>query len=90
MRSTGALLSFEVEDSTDEARRVLDRLSLIARAPSLGGVETMALHPAFASHRTLTREERRAVGIADGLIRLSVGIEDVEDLWADLEQALER
>jgi cystathionine beta-lyase/cystathionine gamma-synthase len=90
MRSTGALLSFEVEDSTDEARRVLNRLSLIARAPSLGGVETMALHPTFASHRTLTPEERRAVGIADGLIRLSVGIEDVEDLWADLEHALER
>jgi cystathionine beta-lyase/cystathionine gamma-synthase len=88
MRSFGALLAFEVSGGLDAARRAYDRFTLIARAPSLGGVESMSLHPVTSSHRQLSQEERNAVGISDGLLRLSVGIEHVEDLWRDLAQAL--
>jgi len=88
MPAFGALLAFETGPDEAAARRVHDRFQLVARAPSLGGVETQVLHPATASHRALSPEERRQAGITDGLLRLSVGIEDVEDLWADLEQAL--
>jgi cystathionine beta-lyase/cystathionine gamma-synthase len=88
MTSFGAMLAFEVRGGLQAARRTYDRLALIARAPSLGGVESMILHPATASHRQLSPGERRTLGIADGVLRLSVGIEDREDLWADLEQAL--
>jgi cystathionine beta-lyase/cystathionine gamma-synthase len=89
MRSFGALLAFEVSGGLDAARRAYDRFTLIARAPSLGGVESMSLHPVTSSHRQLSQEERNAVGISDGLLRLSVGIENVEDLWRDLSQALD-
>ena len=89
MHTFGAVLAFEVEGGLAAARRVFDRFELIARAPSLGGVESMALHPTTSSHRTLSPEERRAIGIGDGLLRLSVGIEDEADLWEDLERALQ-
>jgi len=88
MRSFGALLAFEVRGGLDAARRTYDGFRLIARAPSLGGVESMSLHPVTSSHRQLSLEEREAVGISDGLLRLSVGIENVEDLWRDLSHAL--
>ena len=88
MRSYGALLAFEVKGGLDGARRVYDAFTLIARAPSLGGVESMSLHPVTSSHRQLSLDERNAVGITDGLLRLSVGIENVEDLWRDLSHAL--
>jgi cystathionine beta-lyase/cystathionine gamma-synthase len=89
MNAFGAVLAFDVTGGFEAARRVFDRLALIARAPSLGGVESMALHPATSSHRGLSIEERRAAGIGDGLLRLSVGVEDEADLWEDLRQALE-
>lgn len=88
MRWFGAVLAFDVDGGAAAAGRVHDRLRLILRAPSLGGVESMTLHPATSSHRTLDREERERLGITDGLLRLSVGIEDVEDLWEDLDRAL--
>jgi cystathionine beta-lyase/cystathionine gamma-synthase len=88
MRSFGALLAFEVSGGLDAARRAYDRFGLIARAPSLGGVESMSLHPVTSSHRQLSLDERKAVGISDGSLRLSVGIENVDDLWRDLAQAL--
>ena len=88
MPSFGAMLAFEVEGGLTAAEKVFDRVDLVARAPSLGGVESMMLHPTTSSHRTLTPEERDEVGIRDGLLRMSVGIEDAEDLWKDLEQAL--
>lgn len=89
MRTFGALLAFEVAGGLEAAHRTYDRLRVIARAPSLGGVESMSLHPTTSSHRGLSAEERAAVGIRDGLLRLSVGIEHIEDLWADLSYALE-
>jgi cystathionine beta-lyase/cystathionine gamma-synthase len=88
MPEFGAILAFEAGPDLAAARRVHDAFRLVARAPSLGGVETQVLHPATASHRALSPEERAQVGISDGLLRLSVGIEEIEDLWIDLEQAL--
>ena len=87
MRGFGGLISFDV-GSIDNARMVLNRLRLMALAESLGGVETLISHPAIMTHASVPKERRDALGITDGLIRISVGIEDVEDLLADLEQAL--
>ncbi|HEX7125607.1 MAG TPA: PLP-dependent transferase [Thermodesulfobacteriota bacterium] len=84
----GAMLAFEVQGGREGADRVLGRLALIRLAPSLGGVATTTSYPASTSHRPLAADARRALGIGDGLIRLSVGIEGVEDLWRDLDSAL--
>jgi cystathionine gamma-synthase/methionine-gamma-lyase len=66
----------------------MERLKLCLPATTLGDIYTLALHPATSSHRSLSAEERAKVGISDGLVRLSAGIEEVEDIIADLEQAL--
>jgi cystathionine gamma-synthase/methionine-gamma-lyase len=85
----GAMLAFDLRDG-DRSRvgRFMDALTLIAPAPTLGDLRTLTLYPAVASHRGLTREERHAVGIGDGLVRLSVGIEEPADLIEDLRQGL--
>ncbi|MGH9197389.1 MAG: trans-sulfuration enzyme family protein, partial [Acidimicrobiia bacterium] len=86
----GGMISFIVGDgSLEVGRRVFDRFRLFARAESLGGVESLACHPASMTHASVPREQRLAIGFADGLIRLSVGIEDVDDLRADLDQAIQ-
>jgi len=87
MGSYGALVSFTLANP-DEAARVLERFNLFCLAESLGGVESLACHPATMTHAAVPAEMRRKLGIEDGLVRLSVGIEDAEDLIADLEQAL--
>lgn len=84
----GGMMSFEVAGGLDRARAVMDALRIAVRAPSLGGVETLVSRPAALSHSSLSAEERAAVGIRDELIRVSVGIEDVDDLVADFDQAL--
>jgi methionine-gamma-lyase len=84
----GAMVSFEVAGGLAGARRVYDRLSLVARAASLGDVTSLMTHPATFSHNKLSDLERRRFGISDGLLRLSVGIEDAGDLVDDLRQAL--
>lgn len=83
----GPIVSFEVEGGA-RARALVDALELFGNGPSLGGVESLASLPALLSHRQLSPEERAEAGVPDGMIRLSVGIEDLEDLWADLERAL--
>ncbi len=89
MRHFGAMVSFDLVDNTLEAaRRVLSRTRLFSLAESLGGVESLIGHPASMTHASIPREERLKVGLTDSLIRLSVGIEDVEDLIADLDAAL--
>jgi len=86
----GGMISFVTGDgSLESGRRVFDRFRIFARAESLGGVESLVCHPASMTHASVPRESRLAIGFADGLLRLSVGIEDVEDLRADLAQALE-
>jgi cystathionine beta-lyase/cystathionine gamma-synthase len=84
----GGMVSFEVRGGLDGARRVYDRLQLIARAASLGDVTSLMTHPARFSHLRMGEDARRRAGIADGLLRLSVGIEDADDLIDDLRGAL--
>jgi cystathionine gamma-synthase/methionine-gamma-lyase len=88
-RGYGAMMAFEVRDATvASARRVLDAFRVILPAPTLGDVYSLAQHPASASHRNVPPEDRAKIGIGDGVIRLSIGIEDAGDLISDLEQAL--
>jgi cystathionine gamma-synthase len=87
MRGYGGVLSFMLEGGFDAVKRVLPRLRLAHRAANLGAVETIAGPPATTSHVECTAEERAALGIPEGLIRYSVGIEDADDLIADLAQA---
>jgi cystathionine gamma-synthase len=85
----GAVLSFDV-GSLERAERVVQGCPELALTPSFGGVESTLSHAASSSHRGLSGEERAALGIGDGLLRFSVGIEDVEDLWSELNRALTR
>ncbi len=87
MKGFGGLISFDV-GSLEAARAVLNGVKLMALAESLGGVETLISHPAIMTHASVPPDRRAALGITDGLVRISVGIEDIEDLQADLEQAL--
>ncbi|MGB9553520.1 MAG: PLP-dependent transferase, partial [bacterium] len=88
MKGFGAVLAFELKGGYEAAVRFQDSLKLILRVASLGDVQSLITHPASTSHRMLSPEERIKRGISDGLVRLSVGIEDPEDLWLDIEQAL--
>jgi cystathionine beta-lyase/cystathionine gamma-synthase len=89
MRDFGGMMSFELKnDSVDEAKRVLSSTKIFALAESLGGVESLINHPASMTHASIPREERIKNGLTDSLIRLSVGIEDAEDLIDDLNQAI--
>jgi len=88
MKGPGAMLSFEVKGGVEGGRRLMDAVKLATLAVSLGGVETLISHPASMTHASMGKEARLASGISDGLVRYSVGIENVEDLIADLDQAL--
>lgn len=89
MRDFGGMISFTIKgDRVDDAKKVLENLHYFALAESLGGVESLCGHPASMTHASIPKEEREKVGLLDSLIRLSVGIEDVEDLKADLDAAL--
>lgn len=88
MRAYGGMISVVLRGGGEAARAFLGRLRLFTLAESLGGVESLAEHPASMTHAALDPERRRALGIDDGLVRLSVGIEDLEDLRTDLAQAL--
>jgi cystathionine beta-lyase/cystathionine gamma-synthase len=89
MRGFGGMLAFDL-GSFESARRLLNAVRLHALAESLGGVETLISHPATMTHASVPPERRAAIGITDGLVRISAGLEDLEDLEADLTQALER
>jgi cystathionine beta-lyase/cystathionine gamma-synthase len=86
-RGFGAMITFDL-GSLESARNLLDHVHLCSLAESLGGVETLISHPALMTHASMPPEVRQQVGITDGLVRISVGIEDVEDIIADLDQAL--
>ncbi len=88
MSGFGGMVAFEINGGRAEAIRVIDSFELIANAGSLGGVESMACLPVLTSHFAMTADGRRAVGIPEGLLRLSVGLEDPQEIIADLEQAL--
>ena len=88
MKGFGGVVTFEVEDNTEYVLNFLSRLNIINIGPSLGGVESLITHPATISYYNCTREERLALGIKDGLIRLAVGVENAEDIIKDIDQAL--
>ncbi|HSM15164.1 MAG TPA: PLP-dependent transferase [Thermoanaerobaculia bacterium] len=88
MSGPGAVLAFELRGGYEAARRVLGAVRRITPAVSLGSADTLIQHPAGLTHRLVDPEARRASGVGEGLVRLSVGLEDPEDLWADLEAAL--
>ena len=89
MSGGGGMVTFEVEGTGEDARRVSEAMRLFTLAPSLGGVESLVSIPVLTSHLTVDPEERKRSGITEQMIRLSVGIENAEDLVADLERALE-
>lgn len=87
MRGPGGMISVELATGLDGSRRFLQALKVFTLAESLGGVESLAEHPALMTHASIPADVRHELGIRDGLVRLSVGLEHVEDLWADLELA---
>lgn len=90
MSGYGGMLSFEVKGGVEAGRKLMNALQLCSRAVSLGSVDTLIEHPASMTHAVMPKETRELLGITDGLVRISVGIEDVEDIIADLEKGLEK
>jgi methionine-gamma-lyase len=90
MRQFGGMVAFELKGGLQAGIGFMDALQLVTRAVSLGDAETLAQHPASMTHSTYTAEQRAAHGISDGLVRLSVGLEDIEDVLADISQALDQ
>lgn len=89
MRMFGAMVSFDLKtNSLEDATKVMSNTELFTLAESLGGVESLIGHPASMTHASIPREERLKVGLTDSLIRLSVGVEDADDLMDDLDKAL--
>ena len=89
MDGFGGIISIDLDTDLAGARRFLERCEVFALAESLGGVESLIEHPALMTHASIPAAQRAALGIGDGLIRLSVGIEDIEDLRQDLRNALD-
>jgi methionine-gamma-lyase len=88
MRGYGSMIAFELKGGLEAGRRLMNHVGLATLAVSLGGVETLIEHPASMTHAAMSKEDREAAGFSDGLVRYAVGIEDADDLIADLEQAL--
>lgn len=88
MKYGGGIVTFQIKGGLEAGRKFLDRLNLFSLTPNLGDTRSIATHPASTTHSKLKPEEREAVGISDGLVRLSIGLEHVEDIWEDIEQAL--
>lgn len=88
MKAFGAMVSFEVKDGYEGGKKVMDRVQIFARAASLGDTRSLIVHSASTSHAAVPRDQRVAMGITDGLVRLSIGVEAAEDLLEDLDQAL--
>ncbi len=90
MTGFGAVVTFEIDGTMTDAKAFIDTLKLCLIAASLGGAETLVVHPATMTYYKETPEQRRELGIGDELIRLSIGLEDPDDIIADLDQALAR
>lgn len=88
MRLGGGLVTFEVKGGLDQGRRILNGLEMISHTPNLGDTRTIAIHPASTTHSKLTDQERAAVGITPGLIRIAVGLEHIDDIIADIDQSI--
>jgi cystathionine beta-lyase/cystathionine gamma-synthase len=88
MDGFGGMMAIVLKDGANTSERFVRKLALIKHAPSLGGVDTLVSEPRFSSHADISAEERSSIGIPDGFIRISVGLEDADDLIGDIEQAL--
>jgi O-succinylhomoserine sulfhydrylase len=88
MTTGGGLVAFEHKNGIEGGKKFLDALSLFSLTANLGDVRSIATHPASTTHSKLSAEERQLVGISDGLVRLSIGLEGIEYIWEDLEKAL--
>jgi O-succinylhomoserine sulfhydrylase len=88
MKYGGGIVTFQVKGGLEAGRKFLDQLNLFSLTPNLGDSRSIATHPASTTHSKLKPEEREAVGISDGLVRLSIGLEHIEDIWEDIERAL--
>jgi len=88
MRLGGNIVAFEIKGGIENGRKFLDKIKLCSLSANLGDTRTIVTHPASTTHSKLSVEERLAVGISDGLVRVSVGLETVKDVIADLNQAL--
>lgn len=88
MKRGGGIVTFELKEGLEAGRVFLDRLRLFSLTANLGDTRSIATHPASTTHSKLTPEQRLEVGISDGLVRLSIGLEDVEDIWYDIQSAL--
>jgi methionine-gamma-lyase len=88
MKTFGGMLSFEIDGDLPQVLSILNKLTFCTKAPTLGDVDTLVLHPATSSHLNVDKSVREASGITDGLVRLSVGIENSQDIIDDLSQAL--
>jgi O-succinylhomoserine sulfhydrylase len=84
----GGIVTFEIKGGLEAGRNFLNKLQLFSLTPNLGDAKSIATHPASTTHSKLKPEERLAVGITDGLVRLSIGLEHIDDIWEDIEQAL--
>ena len=89
MKRMGGMIAFELKGGIEAGKRALNAMQLVTRAVSLGDAETLAQHPASMTHSTYTPEQRQAHQISDGLVRLSAGLEDIDDILADIQQALD-
>ena len=89
MKGPGAMITFCLKGGLEAGKRMMNNVHLAMLAVSLGGIETLIQHPASMTHSKLSKEARESAGITDGLIRLAVGIENVEDIIADLSNALD-
>jgi len=88
MKYGGGIVTFQIKGGLEAGRKFLDKLNLFSLTPNLGDSRSIATHPASTTHSKLKPEEREVVGISDGLVRLSIGLEHLEDIWEDIEQAL--
>jgi len=88
MKAGGGIVTFEIKTGLKGGKRFLDQLELFSLTANLGDVRSIATHPASTTHSKLTIEQRSDVGITEGLVRLSIGLENVEDIWNDIENAL--
>ena len=88
MKAGGGIVTFEIKSGLEGGKQFLDRLELFSLTANLGDVRSIATHPASTTHSKLTVEQRLDVGITDGLVRLSIGLENVEDIWGDIQNAL--
>ncbi len=88
MRLGGGVVTFEIKGGIDRGRKFLNALKMISHSANLGDTRTIATHPASTTHSKLSETERAAVGITPGLIRISVGLENIQDVMADIEQAM--